>query len=49
MTGSLYCAKDLTKIFDLKADWQWVFNVTGPVVDIDYREDLVTDLKELIN
>lgn len=38
--GSIYVAKDLSKIFDTDATWDWVFNYSGPVCDIDYREEI---------
>lgn len=38
--GAIYCAKDLSKIFDTDAQWDWVHNYSGPVLDIDYREEL---------
>lgn len=38
--GAIYVAKDLSKIFDTNAQWDWVYNYTGPVCDIDYREEM---------
>lgn len=40
MTGAVYVAKDLNKIFDTEVTWDWVYNYTGPVRDIDYQEDI---------
>lgn len=38
--GAIYVAKDLSKIFDTNAQWDWVYNYAGPVCDIDYREEM---------
>lgn len=42
--GALYVAKDLTNIFNTDLRWDWVYNYTGPVVDVDYREDIENNL-----
>lgn len=45
--GSLYISHDATKIFDTTCVWDWVRNYSGPVVDIDYKEDLLSGISEL--
>lgn len=40
MIGALYVSKDAAKIFDKECEWQFVYNYKGPVVDIDYKQEL---------
>ena len=44
--GSIYVARDLTKLWDYDAEWQWVWNGHQRVVDIDYEEDLPSGISE---
>lgn len=38
--GAIYVAKDLTKLWDYDAHWDFVYNTHSPVVDIDYEVQL---------
>lgn len=38
--GALYCARELPKIFDTELTWDFVYNGTRPVCDIDFREEI---------
>lgn len=38
--GAIYVAKDLTKLWDYNAKWDFIWNYSGPVVDIDYKAQL---------
>lgn len=39
--GSLYVARELPKIFNTELNWDWVFNYSGQVCDVDYKEELI--------
>lgn len=38
--GAIYVAKDLSKLWDYDAKWDFVWNGHNPVVDVDYPHDL---------
>lgn len=39
--GALYVTRELPKIFDTELTWDFVYNGTGPVWDVDYKEELM--------
>ena len=41
--GSIYVARDLTKLWDYDAHWEFVWNGHNPVVDVDYPQDLLQE------
>ena len=43
MTGAIYVARDLSKLWDYDAKWDFVWNGHNPVVDVDYPQDLLQE------